>query len=161
MVWRNEIIIAEKPNKAISALLQSILFVGIFLTIWYVTPFLMGFTERLDSHVRGQLLRAIVALCMTPIFLIPVLMIYKSYKIDLFNNELTTSNDILFWTTSRTEKLHGSRTYLILNSPIGIHSNELVVELNNKRITLSKQLHSSEVSELTNFLEQHGFAKKN
>lgn len=161
MVWRNEIIIADKPNKAISALLQSLLFVGIFLTIWYVTPFLMGFTERLDSAVRGQLLKAIVALCMTPIVLTPFLMIFNSYKIDLFNNELTTSKDILFWTTRRTEKLHGGRTYSILNNPTEMHSNALVVKLNNKRITLSKQLHSSEVAELVNFLEQHGFAKNN
>tara|TARA_R110000737_G_scaffold353168_1_gene402878 strand:+ start:1763 stop:2269 length:507 start_codon:yes stop_codon:yes gene_type:complete len=159
MLWRNEIIIADKQNKAIAALLHSLLLVGIFIAIWNVTPFVMGFTAQLDSYARGRLFRVVVTLCMTPIFLAPLLMVFKSYKIDLFNDELTTSNDILFWTTQRTEKITGRRYFSILDSSSGIHSKELRIEVNGKTITISKQLHSSVVGELSNFLEQHRFEK--
>lgn len=159
MLWRNEIIIADKQNRAITALLQSLLLVGIFIAVWNVTPFIMGFTSQLDSYARGRLFRVVIALCMTPIILAPLLMVFKSYKIDLFNDELTISNDILFWTTQRTEKITGRRYFAILESSSGVHSKELRIEVNGKTITISKQLHSSEVGELSNFLEQHRFEK--
>jgi hypothetical protein len=157
MVWKNYIITVDKENKAITALLQTLLIVGIFFAIWKLTP-LVGLLE-LGSRTRGEALRANIAICLTPLFLLPFLMIFKSYKIDLYNYELTTSSDILFWEKRKKEKLNGNRTYTILVSKNSLHSNELIVQLNNKKITVSKELHSSEIAELSNYLEQHGFEK--
>lgn len=159
MVWKNDIIIVDKESKVITVLLQSLLLVGVFFAIWKLTP-LVGRLD-IDSHVRGRILRAIITICLTPLFLFPFLMIFKSYKIDLYNYELTTSNDLLFWEKRKKEKLSESRTYTILNSKSGLHSNELVVQLNNKKITVSKEVHSSDITKLSNYLEQHGFEKSN